>query len=209
MRVNDQKMALLCVSAAVSYEARAVLYGRNQELIRSQDTIKLLGYTVDVDGGCGTHVNNMVRKMRSKTWALGRLKKYGFDDRDLVNVYITYIRPIAEYVSVVWHSLLNADQAAKIEHQQTRALRHIYGYGISARRMRELAAVELFSKRRRDACLSFARKASSSPRFAHWFTMRPPSGYPRRRRSIFHEPTARTDRYRNSALNYMKRLLNE
>ena len=51
MIVNDQKTVLMCVSAATSFQARAVLYERNDEEIRSSDKMKILGYTMNAVRG--------------------------------------------------------------------------------------------------------------------------------------------------------------
>ena len=129
------------------------------------------------------------------------LKKHGFGHEDLVSIYATYIRPIAEYVSVVWNSTITAEQSADLERQQTRALSQAYGFGTSARKMLQLSGLDTLKKRRDKACLAFAKKCAGSERFSGWFTMRPQSNYPRRSRKYgeYFEPTARTDRYRNSA----------
>ena len=210
MRVNDRKTVVVCISAATSFQARAIVYGRQEEVITSQQSLKILGFTLDSDGGFATHVANIVKKMRSRIWALNRLKQHGFESNQLVQVYQAFIRPITEYVSVVWHSRITAEQSAEIERMQSRALRHIYGFGLSARKMRELSGLQLLSRRRTTAVEKFARKKAESERFGHWFARRPQAQYPRRSRQydIYQEPTARTDRYRNSALNYMRRLLN-
>lgn len=120
---------------------------------------------MDADGGCRSHIQNTERKMRSRTWALSRLKQYGFKEKELVSVYKTYIRPLAEYVSVSWHSCLSSEQAVALEQQQTRALRQIYGFDVSAKRMRELANIEMRSIRREKACMKFAKNALTGVSF--------------------------------------------
>ena len=170
--------------------------------------MKILGYFLDSDGECTAHVDNMVAKMKKKIWAIQRLKQYGFDKEQLISVYTTYIRPIAEYVSVVWHASLNADQAALLERQQARALSHIFGFGLSARKMLEKSGLESLASRRDRACLVFATKCTRSDR--EWFPKRPPPIYARRALNYneFQERRARTDRHRNSGLNAMRRILN-
>ena len=53
MVVNDQKTLLMCISAAVSFEARAVIYDSNGQPIRSAKSMKLLGYTLDSNAEWG------------------------------------------------------------------------------------------------------------------------------------------------------------
>ena len=210
MLVNEDKTGLICLSAAVTYKPRAVIYGKEGSTIESKDQLKLLGFTIDMDGGCRSHVNAIILKIRWRTWALHKLKRYGFSAAELGKVYVAYMRPIVEYVSVAWHSCLTAEQAAQIEKQQTHALRLIHGYGPSAKKLRERSNIELLSSRRERACSKFARKTLANPRFANWFKERVASGRGRRDtgKNRFYEPTARTDRYRNSPLNYLTRKLN-
>ena len=49
------------------------------------------------------------------------------DTKDLIIFYITMIRPVLEYASPVWHSSLTKKLRDKIESQQVRALRIIFG----------------------------------------------------------------------------------
>ena len=199
MQVNQQKTALLCISAATSFKASAVLRGRGGEEIHSAERVKILGFMIDADGGYSSHVDGVVRSLRSKTWALLRLKRHGFNTDELVRIYTTNIRPAAEYVCVVWHSGLSAQQSEAIERQQTQALRHIYGFGPSARKMRKMAGVETLFTRRERACKKFALKASVNKRFEHWFPERDRNRYDIRRNwKKYAEPICRTDRHRNS-----------
>ena len=148
--------------------------------------------------------------MRRKIWAILRLKQYGFKQKELISVYTTYIRPIAEYVSVVRHYSITAEQAALLERQQTRALTHIFGFGQSAKTMLQESGLELLSVRRERACVTFAKKCVESDRFFGWFPRRPPACYPRRSMQYnkYQESFARTDRHRNNGLNAIRRLLN-
>ena len=110
--------------------------------------MKILGYTFDKEAGPSIRVQNVIKKLRSRTWALLKLKRAGFTTDELLRTYTVYMRSLAEYVSVLWHSMLTAEQSAMIEREPTQALRHIYGHGPSAESMRKMSGVELLSKRR-------------------------------------------------------------
>ena len=201
----------MIVSAASSFEARVKVTLENQ-VIQGGPSMKLLGVTIDQDGSFKTHVSNLRRKLRSRTWALSKLKKRGLQEKDLVKTYKSLIRPVVEYAAPAWHSLLTATQAAELERQQVQALKNVYGTGISAEKMRKEAGIELLSARREKMARKFALKTLSNERTSHWFTERKRSVYARRE-SVNHpkykENTARTDRYRNSPKNYLTRMLNE
>ena len=64
----------------------------------------------------------------------------------------------------------------------------------------------LFNRRER-ATLRFAEKAAANPRFASWFPKRRNTGT--RGCQPYYEKISRTERNRNSPINYMIRRLNE
>ena len=179
MAINASKTGLMLVSAASSFDAR-VKVQISDETVHGQEHMRILGVTVDRDASFKTHVNKLAKKLRSKTWALSRLRKKGLSEEKLTRTYKCLIRPTVEYASPAWHSLLTAGQAAELERQQAQALKNIFGPGISANKMRERAGVSLWSTRRENAVKKFAMKCLSNPRCETWFRDRGFPSYPRR-----------------------------
>ena len=104
-----------------------------------------------------------------------------------------------------------AKQADKLESQQTQALRNIYGFGVSAPKMRSRSGLEILRSRRVKACTKFAKSLVKSLRFCHWMERRQTSNYPRRGTAVygeFVEKPAKTDRCYISPLYFYRRLLN-
>ena len=122
----------------------------------------------------------MIKKLRSKSWSLRALRKSGFTNEELVRVYTSKPRPSAEYVSPVWHPQITKEQENAFERQQTQALRNIYGYDISAEKMRKKAGIPLLKDCRREACKKFAENCIKSDRFSGWFPTREESARGRR-----------------------------
>ena len=204
------KTGLMLVSAATSFEARVRVQVNGQTITRT-DSIKILGVTLDSDLSFRTHVEKIAAKARSKTWALSKLKKRGLSKEKLLRAYKCLIRPTTEYAAPAWHSLLTAGQAAELEKQQVQALKNIYGPGLSANKLRQKANLDLLSKRRDVLVLKFAKKSVSNPRTRHWFRERRRPTYVRRigvKYPKYAEETARTDRHRNSPIDYMIRRIN-
>ena len=84
-------------------------------------------------------------------------------------------------------------------------MRNIFGYGISARKMRARAGIETLALRRFNACKKFAQDLASNPRFSDWMTRRPDQSRGRREMvdyMTFVEHPARTSRCYNSPLYY-------
>ena len=212
MKVNDSKTKVLCISAATSFKAEAVLSGRAGEKIEGQSTLKVLGFWFDSDGSVRSQAEHVCQRLRARAWALRALKRRGMDETSLLRVYKGLIRPAAEYAPVAWHSRLTEEQSTKIEKQQVHALRHIFGWGISADKMREKGQVEKLADRREARCLKFANKCVGSSRFSSWFPLREAPVYGRRggvSYRTYKEESPRTERYRKDPINYMRSLLNK
>ena len=153
----------------------------------------------------------MCARLRSRSWALTKLRKCGLSSAELIRVYKSSIRPCAEYAAVVLHPMLSQEQSNCIEAQQSQALRNIFGFGVSAAKMRKRAGLPTLAERRHKACVKFANDLASSPRFSHWVEKRQCNDYPRRdsvKYGAYIEKTAKTARCYNSPLFSYRRLLN-
>ena len=114
----------------------------------------------------------------------------------------------------VWQPALTNHDRAQIERVQKTALSIILGknYG-SYRNALDILEMDTLEERRKSLCLKFALKASVHPTFKTWFKEVNQPSRPRRGiNSItdkYEEPYARTDRFEDSAIPYLTRLLNE
>ena len=208
MKENTQKTNLLCISDAISFKAAAVIYTESGEKLVSKDELKVLGFRFGRRPNCTAHVEGIRRSFRGRYWLLIHLKQHHFTEDELLVAYRSIIRPIAEYCSVVFHSMLTDQQDEQIERLQSTALRYIYGLGMTYEQMRQKSGLQTLRNRRVAACDKFAAACASSPRFCHWF----PENIGRRRSSRHHAPYleqyARCDRLKNSPIFYMRRRLN-
>ena len=89
---------------------------------------------------------------------LTKWKYVGVSTEDLLEIYTLFIRSRAEYVSVVWHSSLTAEQTKKIENIQKTSLKIILGPDY----IDYPTALEL-SKRHKNRCLAFAKTSLRYP----------------------------------------------
>ena len=81
-----------------------------------------------------------------------KLKYVGTSIEDLIDIYILYIRSIAEYCSVAYHSSLNQAQSDKIERIQKTCLRVILGeMYVSYEAALEMCGLQTLSGENRDA----------------------------------------------------------
>ena len=207
MIVNSRKTGLLCVSDSLSYKAEAYILDGDGERIDSVDTLKVLGFTFSSKPSVGAHVESVVKRMRQRTWALRHLAKTGFSEGELVQVYNSLLLPIADYCAPAYHSLTTDVHDQMLERAQVGALRAIFGYGRSARQLRQEAGISTLRERRIEATDKFARKCLTSPRFCKWFPKKT-TRTSARSTEEYEEQFAKCERLRNSPLYYMRRRLN-
>ena len=79
------------------------------------------------------------------------------------------IRPVAEYCSSVYHSLITEADSHELEREQMQALKGIYSWNISYSKLLELSGLDELSVRREEAFMKLAIKMSESNRYAYWF----------------------------------------
>ena len=132
---------------------------------------------------------------------LRHLKRHGLNQSELVQVYMSILRSVIEFCSVVYGPQLTAEQEDQIEKLQAQALKVIYGFDKSYRAVLELSGLPTLRDRRKEAILSFARKCLGG-QYAHWFPLNETG---RARNSLeYREECARCDRLRNSPILYEK-----
>ena len=208
MVVNASKTALMCVSDASSYAADTYIEDRDGNRVETVDKMKILGFTLSNRPGMHLHVETIKKRMRERYWVLRHLRRLGFSQSELVRVYTTVIRPVAEYCAVVYHSSLTDEQDEALDRLQNHALKCIYGTKMKAAEMRGLAGLETLRKRREDLSDSFFKKCLKSDRFADWLPKKPPTRTRAGQGEVFVEEKARCDRLFNSPVFYARRRLN-
>ena len=210
MKVNCQKTRVLCVSPDNGYMSTATVKA-GEELLVSAPTIKLLGYTVDAQGGVGGQVDMIRKKFRRKLWALIHLRRAGFRGKKLYKLYASIVRPILETNSVVFHSMLNRGQTEDIEKLQRQALRLCFGFVVRYGEILEANQIKSLEYRITEAVRKFAGKTlRTNPRFADkWFIPRDRVDPDIRRRRPFRENRGETERYRKSPLANLQRVAND
>ena len=209
MKVNSSKTAMLCISDTMSYEAKAFIEDEEGQSIATGDTMKVLGFHFSRRPTMHGHVDAIRKRFRRKYWSLYHSRNAGFTEDELAKVYRTVILSVADYCSVVYHSMITDEQDQILERLQSQALKIIYGPGIPYAKMREAAGVNTLRQRRIEVADKFASKCASSGRFSRWFPLRQQGRAGNRATGEkYREDYARCDRLKNSPLFHMRRRLN-
>ncbi|KAI8498156.1 hypothetical protein Bbelb_241000 [Branchiostoma belcheri] len=124
---------------------------------------KCLGVTFQSDLKWDMHVLEMCKKGNQRLYLLSRLRQFHLPTHDLVTVYTSFVRPVLEYATPLWHPGLTSSQRRKIENIQVRATKIILGntfHSYSA--ACEALQLQKLEDRRVSLCLKFAQKLYKS-----------------------------------------------
>ena len=161
------------------------------------------------------HVTQHSCRIHSRHWlqtTLGHLplKSAVVSEEDILHFFNVKICSVLEYSSPVFTSMLTQENISDIERVPKIALKVIlndrYENYDQACILLNTQSLEL---RRKSLALTFALKCLKSKQHKHLFKPRISTYYKLRNLKSFEEPFCRTQRYRNSPLPYLTRLLNE
>jgi len=75
----------------------------NSEPIESAESAKLLGLTITTNLKWDSHVESLVLKANKKLYLIIQLKRSGFSQTHLRQIYLSMVRPVLEYAVALWH----------------------------------------------------------------------------------------------------------
>ena len=209
MKVNAAKTNLVAVSDALSFKAESYIEDVDGTVLRTGGGMKVLGFHLSDRPTVGSHIEALNKRLRARLWVLRHLRESGFSEEELVRVYKVVIRPVHDYLCVVYHPMMTDEHDERVERMQAQALKSIFGWKIPYAELRKRADVSTLWQRRVELCDKFAAKCAESQRFGQWFPLR--GGARRSGRTApekYQEFFARCDRLKNSPLHYMRRRLN-
>ena len=209
MKVNVDKTNYMIFSRAkVDFGTRLMF--NNVKLDRVMET-KIVGVWLQSDMKWGKNTRELARKAYSRVSMLTKLKYVGVSIEDLIDIYVLFIRSVIEYCAVVWHSSLTIELARSLEMVQKTCLRVILGESyVSYSAALEMCSLDTLFSRREDRCLSFALKCLKHPDLRRKFPLNknnPSQKFSSREK--YEVNFARTDTYRDSAIPYLQRILND
>ena len=181
------------------------------ETIETVSEAKLLGTTITDNLSWNRNTSILVREGNIRMQFLHKASRFTSNIRDLKQIYISQIRSKLEQSAVVWHSSLTKRNESDLERVQKAALRVIlkekyqnYSDALSALRLKSL------KDRREELCLRFAKNCLRIEKFKKFFPLNKKDHCMSMRSSEkFLLEKCGSVRYRDSALPYMKRLLNK
>ena len=207
MQVNYRKTKLMVFNPCrtIDFMPKIDLGGHELEVV---EKMRLLGVTIRSDLKWSSNTADIVQRAANKLWLLRRLKKFGANIEELVDMYSKFCRSILEFAVPAWHSAITAYESDSIERVQKMALHIILGdrYRSYETSLGEVG-LETLESRRTQLCINFAKKAEKNIKFKQWFRERPVVST-RKQSDKYWGPVTRTTRLKNSAIPYLTSLLN-
>ena len=207
MALNTAKCNFMIFTRSSNFTTRLTIEGKNLERV---NVSKLLGIWITDDLSWAKNCQEICKKAFSRLSMITKLKYVGVPIEHLLDIYILFIRSVAEYCAVAFHSSLTREQSEKLEKIQKTSLKVILGESyISYEAALEMCNLETLAERREKRCLDFALKCTKHERNSRIFPLNPvETNLEVRKREKFHVNFARTSHYKNSAIPYCQRKLN-
>ena len=163
---------------------------------------KILGLTLSDDLKWNEHVQQIVKKARKRLYCLTQLKRSNVGTKELLQFYMTCIRPITEYACPAFHNSLTNYLSNDLESIQKRALRIIIPWTSYSEALSIVGLQPLYARRQELTESLFRDIASNKDQKLH--KLLPPcnnSDTILRNKRRFNV-TFKTERYRNSFITY-------
>ena len=183
----------------------------NNEKIDTVEKTKLLGTVITNDLKWDENTKEIIKKANMRMCLLRKVACFKPPRKDLKLIYIQYVRSILEQSCVVWHGRLTSENKEDIERVQKNALRIILKNEYSEYETAlEILNLESLEERRKNLSLKFALKGKENPTISNLFKLKDKEhNIILRNTEAFNVNKANTERYKNSAIPFMQRLLNE
>ena len=207
MKLNSDKTKYMIFNFSKKYQFNTRLDLDGQFLEQVHET-RLLGLIIRDDLSWKSNTASITRRAYSRMIILKNLMGFSVPIKDLIEIYMLYIRSVVEQSAVVWHSTLTKGEQLDIERIQKVALRIILKEQYSTyQEALQMTGLHTLKSRRNKLCLSFAKKCTKSELTADIFPLNDNILNTRNPEKFYVTP-AKTDRLANSAVPFMQRLLN-
>ena len=206
MKLNEAKSEYQVFTRA--RKGFATRFAINDKTIDRKYCTKVLGVWVQPDGGWTKNTTEICKRAFSKLSMLTKLKYAGTKQEDLLQIYKLFIMSTAEYSSVAFHSNLGKKNTAAIEKIQSTSLKIIFP-SLSYSQALAKSGLETLAKRRQTRCLNFSLKTAKHPQQKRLFPLNQENTHNIRKPEKYQVNHAHNEFYRNSAVPYCQRLLNQ
>ena len=125
MILNKKKTKFMIFNFCKSKIFDTRLYIEKTLLEQVRET-KLLGVHLSEDLTWHSNTNSLVKRAYARMEILRRLYSFNVPKKQLVQIYMLYIRSVTEQSSVVWSSSITEEESEALERTQKVALKIVY-----------------------------------------------------------------------------------
>ena len=105
IKVNPSKTQMQYMNACIDSDVSSFIRVGAQE-IDSGEHLKILGFHFGNRPTVEDQVQVVIKKLRSRSWCIRHLKRAGLKQSDLLALYKSLVRPVADYSAVVYGPML-------------------------------------------------------------------------------------------------------
>ena len=210
MKLNTSKSCGMIFNFTNNFQFTSRILIEDQPLKLVSET-KLLGLILRDDLKWSSNTDYLIKRANARMEIQRRLAKFSAPVKDMIQIYIIYIRSILEQSCVIWHSSLTEEDSMRLERVQKNACRNIlrekYENYDSAL---EVLLIDSLVKRREKLILAYGRKCLKLEQTIELFPIN--KNIPTlklRTRDKYTVTPANTERLKNSTVPYIQRMLNE
>ena len=212
MTINQKKTEIMKFNFRKSLDFPPIFTIGGPDFLNIVSKTKILGIVLSSDLKWFHHVDFMCQRAMKKTWLLRKLKILDLEFNLLLDFYLKEIRSILEYGVPIWHSGLTRIMSEKIERVQKICVNIILclpGKNYSYKVCCTLLGIEPLYLRRTELCIRFIQKTVLEPRHSDLFVETEFTYNTRNKNTLkYREFLCRNQRFYNSPLCYLTRLLN-
>ena len=209
MKVNSKKTKIMIFNFTNTkqFTTNIELDGEVLEIV---DEHKLLGTILTSNLSWERNTQNLIRGANSAMKLLHAASKLTRKASDLKQIYTMFVRSRLETAVAVWHSRLTLEQSENLERVQKMAMRAIFKKQYSSYQDSvKLLKLDTLQIRRQKLNIKFARNCLKIDKIKNIFPLNDQvHNMEKRSYEKFHVNKANTERYRQSSVPYMQRLLN-
>ena len=208
MQLNPKKTKSMIFNFTKSCQFTTDITVKNEK-VEIVDETKLLGTIITKDLNWNRNTEEIVKDANKRMRMLHAASKYTRKISDLKQIYSAFIRSKLDHSAVVWHYGLSKLNRQALERVQKSAVRIIlkdkfkeYKDGLKYLNLDNL------DERRNKFCLKFAKNCIRNQKLNHIFPLNKNIKRELRKTNKYQINFARTDRYMNSTIPSLQRLIN-
>ena len=209
MKLNYEKTKFVLFNPCRNYDFLPE-FSKVDHDITCVEELKLLGLHLRSDLSWVDNTDALIKKAFARMWTVKRLMNLGAELEDLKDVYFKQIRSVLEFGVPVWNCSITKVEVINLERVQKAFLRIVLKDGYkSYSSALEICEMETLEQRRLKLCETFAIKSASNPKYSHWFKLNTQTGPDTRsEKTKYCVPVTNTQRFKNSPIVYLTKLLN-